>query len=206
MAFAQQKDSAAIRAFIPTGIRVGLDVVPYARAELSTTFTGFEATVDVDVLRYYPTFEFGNSARDYVAENGSTYANKGNFWRAGIDVNFLKKDLQKNMFFIGGRYARSAYSEDATLVTTDAIWGDYSDSFTNNNMVAQWLELTTGMRIKVWKIFWLGYTARFKFAVGLDESKPLLTTDVPGYGTTDKPTTWGFSYYVLVRLPVRKAK
>jgi hypothetical protein len=206
LAFAQPKDSVDARKFIPTGIRGSLDLVPYGRAELSNTFTGFEAALDVDVYRYYPTFEFGNSARDYVAENGSTYSNEGTFWRAGIDVNFLKKDPEKNMYFLGARYARSAYSEQATLVTTDPIWGDYSDSFSNIEMAASWLELTTGMRIKVWKFFWLGYTARFKFSVNLDDSKLLLTTDVPGYGATDKPTTWGFSYYVMVKLPVRKVK
>lgn len=192
--------------FIPTGIRVGVDAVALARTEFTNSFEGFEAAFDVDLYRYYPTFEFGTSARNFLAENGSTYENDGSFWRAGIDVNFMKKDPEKNMFFLGARYARSRYSESATIITSDPIWGDFNESFQNTDLSARWFELTTGMRIKVWKIFWLGYTARFKFARKIDDTGAMLTTDVPGLGSTDRPTTWGFSYYVMVKLPVRKVK
>ncbi|GCC52633.1 hypothetical protein SanaruYs_28700 [Chryseotalea sanaruensis] len=206
LAFAQQKDSVDAKAFIPTGIRAGWDLVSPARAELSNTFKGFEASVDIDLYRYYPTIEIGNAGRNYLSENGSSYENDGNYWRVGIDVNFMKKDPEKNMFFLGARYARSSYSEEARIVTTDPLWGDYDQVLQNNNLTASWMELTTGMRIKVWKILWLGYTARFKFAKNLDDNVNLLTTDVPGYGATDRPNTWGFSYYVMVKLPVRKVK
>jgi hypothetical protein len=206
LAYAQKKDSVDAKAFIPTGIRAGWDLVSPARAEFVNTFKGFEASFDVDLYRYYPTIEIGNSARNYVAENGSTYQNDGNYWRAGIDVNFMKKDPEKNMFFLGARYARATYSEEARIKTTDPLWGPYDQALQNNSLTASWMELTTGMRIKVWKIFWLGYTARFKFSKNLNENVNLLTTDVPGYGATDRPTTWGFSYYVMVKLPVRKVK
>lgn len=192
--------------FLPTGVRVGLDVVSLARTYYVTSFEGFEASVDMDIYRYYPTLEFGTSARNYLSETGSTYTNEGNFWRAGADVNFMKKDPEKNMFFLGARYARSTYSEKATIITTDPVWGDYSNTFVNSDLTAGWMELTTGMRIRVWKIFWLGYTARFKFGLNKEDNQALLTTDVPGYGATDRPTTWGFSYYMMVKLPVRKVK
>lgn len=191
---------------MPTGIRVGVDMVSLARTEFVNSFEGFEVSVDVDMYRYYPTVEFGSSAREYAAASGSTYSNEGNFWRAGIDVNFLTKDPDKNMFFLGARYARSSYSEKATIIVTDPLWGTFNDSFENSGLSSGWAELTAGMRIKVWKIFWLGYTARFKFALSKDDNLPLLTTDVPGYGATDRPTTWGFSYYALVKIPVRKQK
>jgi hypothetical protein len=192
--------------FIPTGIRVAVDMVSIARTQYVETFDGFETSVDVDIYRYYPTVEFGNGARNFVSEFGSTYKNDGKFWRAGIDVNFMKKDPEKNMFFLGFRYGRSKYSESAAIVAMDSLWGNYDQSFTNTNMTASWFELTTGLRVKVWKFFWMGYTGRFKFAKQVDESQPLLTTDIPGYGATDKPTTWGFSYYLMAKIPVRKQK
>lgn len=205
-AFAQKKDSVNIRMFIPTSIRVGVDVVSIAKTEFGKSFEGFETAVDIDLYRYYPTVEFGNSASSYVSLNGSTYANEGNYWRAGIDVNFLKKDPEKNMFFLGARYGRSKYSEDATLINTDPVWGDYTETLTNTDLTASWMELTTGVKVKVWKLFWLGYTARFKFWKKLDDSQELLTSEVPGYGWTDRGTTWGFSYYALVKIPLPKKK
>ena len=205
-AFSQKKDSVDVKAFIPTGIRVGYDLVSPGRAALVNTFEGFELSADVDIYRYYPTLEIGNSARSFVSVNGSSYTNTGDYWRAGVDVNFMKKDPEKNMFFLGARYGRSTYDEQATIITSDPVWGAYNQTLQNESLTARWMELTTGMRIKVWKIFWLGYTARFKFSLKLDDSGDLLTTDVPGYGATDRPTTWGFSYYALVKLPVRKVK
>jgi len=203
--FAQTTDSVkTVNKFIPTGIRAGVDVVSFVRTEYVESFKGFEVSVDVDVYRYHPTVEFGNGSRNYVSENGSTYENDGRYWRAGIDMNFMKKDSDKGMFFLGARYGRSVYSEKAFITTTDPMWGGSQQFFFNNDMSANWLELTTGLRVKVWKIFWMGYTGRFKFALKTDENQPLLTTDVPGYGATDRPTTWGFSYYLMVKLPVRK--
>jgi hypothetical protein len=205
--FAQKTDSArSVSKFIPTGVQVGYDLMSLARTRYVSTFSGYELSIDADVYRYYPTVEIGNWARDYSSENGSTYENSGSFWRAGIDVNFMKKDPEKNMFFLGARYGRSAYSEKARIITTDKLWGDLDQTYENTSVVANWLELTTGMRIRVWKIFWLGYTARFKFALNKDEGATLLPTDVPGYGATERPTTWGFSYYALVKFPVRRVR
>lgn len=204
--FAQKKDSVSLKTFIPTGIRVGVDAVSIAKTQFGKSFEGFETVIDIDLYRYYPTVEFGNSASTYAAPNGSTYATDGKYWRAGIDVNFLKNDPEKNVFSLGARYARSTYSEEATLYDTDPVWGDYSETLTNTDLTASWMELTTGLRVKVWKLFWLGYTARFKVWKQLDESQPLLTSEVPGYGWTDRTTTWGFSYYALVKIPLPKKK
>lgn len=202
---AQTNDStSSSKKFIPTGIRFGLDVVPLARAEFAESFQGFEGVVDFDIYRYYPTVEFGNSSRSFISENGNSYQNEGRFWRAGADVNFMKKDPDKNIFSLGFRYGRSTYSESASLNTVDPLWGNFQRDFSNTDLSANWLELTTSLRVKIWKIFWLGYTARFKGALRKDQSQTLLTTDVPGYGSTEKNSTWGFSYYVLVRLPIRK--
>jgi hypothetical protein len=33
----------------------------------------------------------------------------------------------------------------------------------------------------------------------------MLPHDVPGFGRTNNETTWGFNYYVMIRLPIRPA-
>jgi hypothetical protein len=58
----------------------------------------------------------------------------------------------------------------------------------------------------MWKMIWMGYTARFKFGLKTNETGPMLPHDVPGYGRTDKESTWGFNYQIFVRLPVPKKK
>jgi hypothetical protein len=88
---------------------------------------------------------------------------------------------------------------------TDPVWGSLDRLVTNNNVPAGWVELTTGLRVKIWRIFWLGYTARLKFGLSTGDTPEMLPSDVPGYGRADKESYWGFNYQLFVRLPVRKA-
>ncbi len=125
----------------------------------------------------------------------STYANTGMYYRVGIDVNFLTKDIEKNMFFIGLRYGHSTFSETYDVALVDTLWSTgatQQQHFLNDNIKAHWLELTSGLRVKIWKVIWMGYTARFKFGLSTNEKGILLPSDVPGYGRTDKNTMISF--------------
>lgn len=188
---------------MPTGIRVGTDALALVKSDLQDNFKGWEVSGDVDFYRYYLTFDYGTWQRTYSADSAD-YDNDGTYWRVGADVNFLMKDLEKNMFFVGARYARANFNEEMTIIDRDDIWGDFNGTYKNENVNARWLELTTGIRVKIWKFIWMGYTARFKFGLKTDQGGVMLPHDIPGYGRTNKETTWGFNYLVLVRLPVRK--
>jgi hypothetical protein len=204
---AQDKDSVAVakKSFAPTGIRVGADVLAMARTGYDKTFKGYEISGDIDLSRYYPTIEYGYWGRDYN-KNSLLYSNDGHYLRVGVDVNFLLKDPEKNMFFLGARYGRSIFSESMDIKTTDPVWGDLVNEGSNNNATAGWFELTTGIRVKMWKMIWMGYTAHYKFGLSTNNTSILVPHDVPGFGRTDKEATWGFNYQVLIMLPIRKEK
>lgn len=197
-------DSLGPNKFVPTGIRFGTDILALAMTAYDETFDGWELNADVDFYRYYFVVDYGYWARDYVADDG-VYSNGGDYVRVGVDVNFLKKDPEKNMFFIGMRYGRSAFSEDLTVDKIDPVWGPINATLTNSNVSAQWFELTTGLRVKIWKMIWLGYTARLKFGLSTGDTPNMLPSDVPGYGRADNDSYWGFNYQIFVRLPVRKS-
>ena len=205
--FAQQ-DTVAVdtvrNRFVPTGIRVGVDVVSLVRSQIRDDFSGWEVQGDVDFDRYFLAFEYGTWSRNFASE-AAAYANDGNFWRAGIDVNFLRNDPDRNVFSLGGRYGRSVFTEAMDVTREDPIWGDLSDRFYQRDVTSSWLELTAGLRVKIWKMVWMGYTGRFKFGLSTRGNSEMLPHDVPGYGVNNKETAWGFSYYILVRLPVRNA-
>jgi hypothetical protein len=197
--------------YVPTGVRLGTDVISLAKTQFQDNFSGWEVNADVDFYRYYLAIDYGHWGRNYEyldtansAANSSTYANKGNYWRVGVDVNFLKKDPERNMFFIGLRYGRSNFSEQSTVSVYDPVWGQIDRNFTNDDMKARWFELTSGIKVKIWKMMWMGYTARFKFGLKTDKDRAMLAHDVPGYGRTDKESAWGFNYHIMVRIPIRK--
>jgi hypothetical protein len=194
-----RQDSTSI-SFAPTGFRIGADIVSFVKDHRQENFTGWEFNADVDFHRYLLAAEFGEWGRNF-GEDSISYANKGRFWRAGIDVNFLTRDPERNVFFLGMRYGRSNYSESMTVLADDPLWGPVNREYTNTDMKARWIELTNGIKVKLWKYVWLGYTARLKVGLKKDESREMLSHDIPGYGRTDKDTTWGFGYYVMIRIP-----
>lgn len=204
---AQQAEADSVskfQKFIPTGIRVGTDLMAFARGAYDNSFTGWEMSADVDMHRYFVVAEYGYWTRSY--DEPDTYDNDGRYFRAGIDVNFLKKDKEKNAFFFGVRYGRSTFSERLIIESVDPVWGSIISDQSNNNISGRWFELTTGLKVKMWKMIWMGYTARFKFGLKTNENGLLIPHDVPGYGRTDKETTWGFNYQIFVRFPVRNQR
>ncbi len=204
-ALGQSKDSIRVGpSYFPTGIRIGTDIISLIRTGTDDSFSGYEFNVDVDFYRYYLTVDFGRWEREFLTDE-EHYNNEGNYFRVGVDFNFLKKDPDKNMLFFGMRYGQGTYSEQLSIVN-DPVWGPIEITFANTDVKAGWAELTTGLRVKMLKFFWMGYTARYKFGLNTNESKGFISYDVPGYGKTANQSTWGFNYQILFRIPVRKSR
>ncbi len=194
-------DSLAKKSYIPTGIRFGVDALSIARTFYSKTFDGWEVNADVDFDRYYLAVDYGYWARTYTGDK-ALYDNNGRYFRVGADVNFLTKDPEKNMFFFGLRYGRATFSEHLKIENVqDPTWGSLDTQLSNNNINGSWFELVTGLKVKMWKFIWMGYTARFKFGLSTNETGIMMPSDVPGYGSTDKQSTWGFNYQLFFRIP-----
>ena len=199
----QVLDSIKQYKYVPTGIRIGADVIGPVKSKFQDDFSGWEFSADIDFNRYYLVTEYGSWSRTFLSDSGR-YFNDGNYWRIGADVNFLTKDPERNMFFLGMRYGRSAFSEKMSITTVDPVWGALFSEYANNNVKARWMELNSGLRVRMWKIIWMGYTARFKFWLKTNDTAEMLPHDVPGFGRTDRETYWGFNYYIYIRIPFRR--
>jgi hypothetical protein len=205
MSQSQAKKDSVTGNFLPTGIRFGWDALSTVKSFGRNDFKGWEMSGDIDFRHYYLTVDVGNWQRDVNLENGN-YTNNGNYWRAGIDMNMLKKDPVKNMVFLGFRIGHSKYDEQLQYFDTTAF-GIFNKTISNKGFKSNWAELTLGMKVKVFKVFWMGYTARMRFFPSFTEGEPgLQTYDIPGYGLTFKKPWWGFNYYLMFRIPIRKDK
>ncbi len=200
---AAQKTDTVRQSFIPTGIRLGADMIPVVYTYADKRFRGFEFSADIDFYRYYLAADVGRWERS-MAGNDSRYSNSGNYYRVGMDINFLKKDPDRNMLFFGVRYGRSRFDETLERTITDPVWGTQTDRILVTGRSAGWLEITGGLRVRMYKFIWMGYTVRYKFGLHTQDTGPLDVYDVPGYGSTVKPVTWGFNYLIMVRLPLRR--
>jgi hypothetical protein len=209
-AFAQQADTVVVDSLTrishrPTGVRIGTDLISLGKSQFQDDFTGWEINADIDFYRYFLALDYGSWGRTFTSDAAGHYSNDGTYWRAGIDVNFLVRDIDRNMFFIGFRYGRANFSENLNVIAFNDITQEYVTlDYAHSGIKAHWLELTSGLRVKVWKMLWMGYTARFKFGLKYGSSENIIPADVPGYGRTEKDSYWGFNYQIFIRLPLRK--
>jgi hypothetical protein len=190
----------------PTGVRVGTDLISIIKTNVTPSFKGWEMNGDLDFYRYYLAVDYGSWSRNYTLSNGN-YQNNGTYYRFGTDLNFMLKDPDRNMFFIGFRYGHSGFNESLQYTYTDSVYHSVvTKSASNSGLKAHWVELTSGLRVKIWKGFWMGYTARVKFAPGVKGTKTLTPFDIPGYGLASKGNYWGLNYQLFWRFPIRKGK
>ena len=205
-AHAQTTDSLARKDFRPTGLRLGTDLIQLGKTMAGSSLQGFELNTDIDFYRYYLALDVGQWQREYQTLDG-TYSNNGQYFRLGVDVNFLTKDPEGNMFFMGFRYGRSRFDENLRYTVTDTVFGDYTNERSHVGLTRGWGELVTGLRVKVWKGLWMGYTARFKFAPGSSATPDdWAVYEIPGYGIFEDKSYWGFNYQVFWRIPLRSAR
>lgn len=198
-------DSSKYR-FLPTGIRVGTDLLSIGKSYYTDYFKGWEINVDADIYRrWYAAIDYGSWKTNYQMENG-VYASDGRYFRVGVDVNFLLKDPDRNMFFVGIRRGHTGYSDYSAFTANNTGYGPVYIVSRNSDARANWNELTTGLRIKIWKFIWVGATGRIKFGYKGKNQDDLRSYDVPGYGRTFKNGWYGLNYQVFFRIPVREDK
>jgi len=186
-------------AFIPTGIRLGADLLGPALYAFDNRILSYEFTAEVDFRNFFVIFETGHE--DFAEVNSNVdYSMSGDFSRIGPEVNFLGTDKQLNSFSIGLRYAWSNFNEKVAGNVEEVNWGAVPVNFDINNR-SQWVEITTGVKVRLWKGLFTGYIFRFRFIrTGTVPTVPFEPYYVAGYGLADRTSTWGFRYYLLYRI------
>lgn len=184
--------------YVPTGVRIGADILGPILYAFDNRNLSYEFTAEVDFDRYYLVAEVGHQQFNEVNENVD-YSMNGNFFRIGPEVNFLKSDNLLNSLTFGLRYSWSSFNEKVTGDVTEPNWGAVPVNFDVNNK-STWVEMTTGVKVRVYKGFFMGYIFRFRFLrQATVPDVPFSAYYVPGYGYADQANTWGFRYYVLYR-------
>ena len=202
--------NAQLKRYVPTGLRLGVEAgaVPYLI--FSQQQNHLEFTGDMDFNRFYAVVDYGQASYK-LNEDTYRYNNSGSYMRFGGDVNFLYKDPNLNMAFFGVRYAISNFHDQLDYNTNAVIqshtgWPSSMENSGNNQASAHWIELDAGLRIRIYKQLFFGFTGRYKLSLKAqsDPNGHLRPYYVPGFGKFVKPAGWGLSYYVYWRIPFRK--
>ncbi len=194
--------------YAPTAIKLGIDpgTLGYMVFSEKRGFLEFEGDIDFD--RFFVVANYGLSNYKLV-EDTYVYENDGSYLRLGADINFMNKDPHLNVAFFGVRYVSSSFTDKLdydtqTIIQTNTGWPNTRESNTNIDGKANWYELNTGMKIRVVKQLYMGFTLRYKFLMKIKGTENLRPYYIPGFGKNINTTAFGFNYYVSYRLPFRK--
>lgn len=201
------------------GTYIGVDLYGPGSKMLGGDFLSSEISVGVNLKnKFIPTVEIGFGSTDTWGENGIHYkSNTSPFFRIGADYNTMAKKKEKNSYLYAGlRYGFTSFKYDvSSMPFDDPIWGDQianpgltdgiwggGASYDHLGMKAtvQWLELVVGVKVKVYKSFYMGWALRMKYKISDSISEYGAPWYVPGYGKY-KSNNMGITYSLIYKLP-----
>lgn len=134
---------------------------------------------------YFPIVEAGIGLSDHTDEATSLhYKTSSPFFRVGLDYNILADKSSPNRVFGGARLAYSPVTYDISgpdLV--DPYWHTSTPyDFKSLKGNTAWLELVFGVETKIWSIFHLGWSVRYKNRISGKGDSVGQPWYVPGFG------------------------
>lgn len=198
-AYSIKIDTAIHNKWVPTGVRVGIDIAGPIYNQFEPKISNYEIMADIDFSKFFFVVEMGKG--DYKSnESVTNYSNSGFFYRIGADVNMTAKDANLNTLYFGLRYATASFSETLKGVLPSPSWGDTSIDAEQQDSRANWVEMNMGMRVRILNSFFAGYALRFKlFKHNTYSEAKFESYFIPGYGLARNTTNWGISYYIQYR-------
>ncbi|MCQ2325261.1 MAG: DUF6048 family protein [Paludibacteraceae bacterium] len=150
--------------------------------------------------RLYPTLELGYARAELDAE-GAHHNGQGGFFRAGIDLNGLKKRPERlNALLVGIRIGTAVQDYQLTNVQVVSPYWDggvpYRFDMPHKIGADCWGEVVLGCQVQVWEGFQMGWNFRLKILMTRKaKDGGGLPAYIPGFGYRDD-TNWGINYYI----------
>jgi hypothetical protein len=189
--------------YVPNGIRVGANLKTLATTLTNDQIVNNEITGDINFHNYFLTVDLGQARMKRQAANFA-YLTSGNYYTAGIDINFLHNMEGNNSLGLGIRYARSDYLNELSWSVTDTLWGAQTVHARNGQVSSQWFESLVHLKVDTWYNVQLGFTFGLKFGRSIRGTDNLEVYEIPGYGLAEAATLWSFNYYIYYYIPFRR--
>ncbi|CAH2559653.1 Membrane Protein of unknown function DUF6048 [Cardinium endosymbiont of Oedothorax gibbosus] len=204
----------------------------YLGVDLAKTFVGWyqntghayeiHGSIDFSDILLDVDYGLGHIQRNHTQYNGSFASATGPYFRMGLGYNFLTSTADHNQFFIGFRYARSFLGFqlksdkfqcnhprdkgcDKQCILPPPFLRDIKSS-----AIAHWWEIVAGGKVYLMHILSIGCTARYKFGKRIannliKDNVYALPFDIPGFGLAAFDHAFGYSLYILLRIPLQKS-
>ena len=191
-----------------TFVRVGYDLsrlaLPYVR-EIGSR--GMEFAIDAELhYNFFPVVEFGQQSLKHNTDS-LQYNMSGQYARIGLDYNLLKYKhrLDRDIFFLGIRFAGNKFSQEAPYALLSGVWGDFVDAIPSSKLIAYWGEAVVGVKGELFKNVYIGLTVRAKMMLAHSNYNSMTPYIVPGFGKGFNRFNAGLSYSIMYAIPIRGA-
>ncbi len=158
--------------------------------------------------RYFPYFAFGLDNCDDTPDNSNfTFRTPVSpYFKLGASYNFFYNSNPDYKLQMGLRYGFTSYKWNVENVTVDeGYWDDPSHfSILNQKSTAGYLEVTFGLKVKIFKSWSLGWHIIYHSMLHETKNpngKPMF---IPGYGKRGSAVTGNFS--LMYTIPINKKK
>lgn len=194
-------------------INIGFDIAGPASKLFEPGKTDLEMSLSVGGFKnFHFTAEGGMLTFDKNVNDtikSYNYSSNGQFIRVGFDFNTFRKNLpgENNSVLFGLRYGYSSMKHNADNISIiDDKWPDWHGSFSEDNIVSHWLELTGGIRVQLYKNIGAGWTTRFKYMIKQGGKGGVTPYYIPGFGKGANKLTVGFTYSIYYTFPIVTTK
>jgi len=190
------------------GLKIGMDLSRFLVRIWDPVKSNFEFSLSSDVHKNIYFSTEGGYLRVRFTDEFQSYESAGYYIRAGGEYNLFKRAPEENdLLYIGLLWGYSNFWHKADNITiSDGYWGTGSGSIPRNDLTANWLEIKAGIRIELFKNWFIGWAIRGRFYM-FGKTDPILEPYlIPGFGPGDKTTSIGGSYSIAYRFPYRRKK
>lgn len=199
---------AQVDRWLPSGMRIGAEAGTPFFYLFSEKQNHWEVQADLDIDKFLLVADYGQATYQ-LDEPTYRYRNNGGYLRIGLDYNFMAADSAMHVIFLGIRYAQSGFSDQLDFNTQAVIesetgWPPVWSSNANQAAGARWYELASGIKARVFRNIYMGFTVRYKMMLKVRDTGTLRPYFVPGFGKFIDANTWGLGYYFYYRIPFRK--
>ncbi len=196
------------------GLRVGVDLARIIRSSVDDNYSGFEIVGDYRIYKkFYIAAEVGNESLVRDEENINVEGS-GNYIRAGIDYNTYSNWYgMQNSIYVGLRYGFSTFDQtlnDYNIFTGTNYFGEntITESVTEDDLNASWIELVLGIKAEIFKNLYLGANVSLRSKISEKIPDGFDNLFIPGFGRTNDFSSIGvgYGYNISYLIPFFKKK
>jgi hypothetical protein len=166
-----------------------LNATPAAgTADNATQYSFFGDNINIDFVsdvsfgdnKYFLTFDAGYSNISRVKPstvnlkpvNGFQYTNVGTYFRVGLEYNLMRRFFNNEALTVGIKYAQTFFSHELKAsIVPDSLWNvtipelrvPPNATIQQSGLSANWVEVTFGLKVNIWKNIFTGYNMRLMF-------------------------------------------